>query len=176
MRNADFFKRAELNTLFRYGIALCNNESDAYDLLHYAIEKYLQQPVTPEPGADSRTQAHNQDLAYVRTIMRHRFIDDHRKSTRFPEQPYDDNSLVSINESPLDDIVIAQLDLEIIWKKLSVTERELLFYWAVEGRTAQEIAQQTDTPRGTILSRLHRIREKFAANTETEEISQGHTS
>ena len=164
MSSGKFFKRVEMNNLYRYGYVLCGNQDDAYDLLQYALEKYLHKP-----------DRHNDIscLAYVRTAMRNRFIDEYRKSTRFPEEEYDDGLLVAIDESALEDVVVAQLDLEIIWKKLNTVEREVLYYWAIEGMTAQEIAEQVDVPRGTVLSRLYRIRKKFDTKAEINELSGG---
>jgi len=164
MNNSDFFNRFELNKLYRYGYALCTNQDDAYDLLQYALEKYL---------LKSSGFGHANALAYVRTTMRNRFIDEYRKSTRFPEDEYDDGSLVAIDESSLEDVVIAQLDFEIIWKELNTVEREVLYYWAIEGMSAQEIANQIDTPRGTVLSRLYRIRKRFDSRAENNALSGG---
>lgn len=166
MSKGDFFSRIELNNLYRYGYALCANQDDAYDLLQYALEKYLLKPV-------GRNRAN--DMAYVRTTMRNHFIDMYRKSARFPEEEYDD-SLVAIDETTLEDIVIAQLDLDIAWKQLNTLEREILYYWAIEGMTAQEIAEQIDAPRGTVLSRLYRIRKKFNSQAENNELSGGRTT
>ena len=42
--------------------------------------------------------------------------------------------------------------------------------------TAQEIAEQIDAPRGTVLSRLYRIRKKFDAEVENNELSGGRTT
>ena len=163
MNSGNFFNRAELNNLYRYGYALCMNQDDAYDLLQYALEKYLHKPARYNDASD---------LAYVRTIMRNRFIDERRKSTRFPEEEYDD-LLVVIDETALEDVIVAQLDLEIIWKELNTVEREVLYYWAIEGMTAQEIAKQLEVSRGTVLSRLYRIRKKFDTKAEFNELSGG---
>lgn len=163
MSKGDFFNRDELNKLYRYGYVLCANQDDAYDLLQYSLEKYLHKPAR-----------HNDvsDLAYVRTIMRNRFIDEFRKSTRYPEKEYDD-SLIVIDETALEDVVAAKIDLEIIWKELNTMEREVLYYWAIEGMTAQEIAEQIEVPRSTVLSRLYRIRKKFDTKTEIKALSGG---
>ena len=160
MKNARFFDRSELQKLHRYGCALCVNSGDAYDLLQYAIEKYLQKPEINKFAKNPRSN----DLAYVRTIMRNRFIDEYRKTARFPEESYDDNSLMAIDETSLEDIVIAEIELESIWEKLETIEREILYYWAIEGMTAQEISKHIDVPRGTVLSRLYRLRKKFEAD------------
>ena len=70
--------------------------------------------------------------------------------------------------------MVAQLDLEIIWKELNTVEREVLYYWAIEGMTAQEIADQIDVPRGTVLSRIYRIRKRFDTKERNNEISESH--
>ena len=167
MKKGDFFDRSALQKLHRYGCALCNNPDNAYDLLQYAIEKYLQKP---------KQKKHSNDIAYVQTIMRNRFIDEYRKSTRFPEQSYDDHCPITMDETSLEDIIIAQLDLEIIWEKLETFEREILYYWAIEGKTAQEISKQIDTPRGTVLSRLYRIRKKFETEKDSAKLTGGYTA
>ncbi|MBE9559428.1 MAG: sigma-70 family RNA polymerase sigma factor [Proteobacteria bacterium] len=164
MSSGNFFSRVEMNNLYRYGYALCSNQDDAYDLLQYALEKYLHK-------SDRYNDAC--DLAYVRTTMRNRFIDEYRKSARFPEEEYDDGLLVVIDETALEDVVVAQIDLEIMWKELNTMEREVLYYWAIEGMTAQEIAEQIDVARGTVLSRLYRIRKKFDTKAEINELSGG---
>ena len=155
MTDAGIFDRDVLQRLYRYGCSLCTNPDDAYDLLQYALEKYLQ---------NRNNSKHGSEIAYVRTIMRNRFIDDYRKSNRFPQESYDDSSPVSIDNTSLEDVVIAQSDLERVWNKLDPFEREIMYYWAIEEMTAQEISQQIDAPRGTVLSRIYRIRKK----TETE--------
>jgi RNA polymerase sigma-70 factor (ECF subfamily) len=66
----------------------------------------------------------------------------------------------------LEDIVIAEYEVEAIMAILEPLERELLYFWAVEGYTAQEIADWTDSPRGTVLSRIHRLRQKILRRRE----------
>ena len=166
MADAGIFERAALQKLYRYACALCQDGDDAYDLLQYALEKLLQQAAAE----------HANDLAYVRTIMRNRFIDDYRRANRFPQQSYDDTATMALNESSLEDMVIAQADLEIVWQKLDPFERELLYYWAVEEMTAQEISRQIDVPRGTVLSRIHRVRKKIEAETGAGKLSGGYVT
>ena len=161
MGNVNIFDPPVLQRLYRYGCTLCTNQDDAYDLLQYALEKYLQ---------NRTNRKHGNDMAYVRSIMRNRFIDDYRKSNRFPEESYDDMSPVAIDESSLEDMVIAQADLEIVWKKLDPFEREIMYYWAIEEMTALEISRQIDAPRGTVLSRIYRIRKKFATGTSVDQL------
>ena len=164
MTDAGIFDRDVLQRLYRYGCSLCIDTDDAYDLLQYALEKYLQKRNNRKPG---------NDVAYVRTIMRNRFIDDYRKSNRFPQESYDDSSPVAIDSTSLEDIVIAQGDLERVWQKLDPFEREIMYYWAIEEMTAQEISQQIDVPRGTVLSRIYRIRKKIETQFGNTQLTAG---
>ena len=47
-------------------------------------------------------------------------------------------------------------------------EREVLFLAAVEGYTAQEIGEMTERPRGTVLSLLHRARQRVRNTLELD--------
>lgn len=74
--------RKNLQKLHRYAYSLTANEADAYDLLQNAIETSLKRP------ADSNTKA----TAYIRVIMRNRFIDEYRHKQKFPLENIDDHS------------------------------------------------------------------------------------
>ena len=165
MSDVNIFDRPVLQRLYRYGSTLCKDQDDACDLVQYALEKYLQNPAGHK---------NTNDLAYVRTIMRNRFIDEYRRSSRFPQESYDDDSTVALDESSLEDIVIAQADLEIIWGALDPFEREILYYWAVEEMTAREISIQISVPRGTVLSRIYRVRKKIESETGDGSLTEGH--
>jgi RNA polymerase sigma-70 factor (ECF subfamily) len=151
--------RPTLQRLFRYGFSLTRNEDAAYDLLQDALEISLRNA----PANDNAT------ISYVQRIMRNRFIDQYRREHRHPTVSYEDNNNqpVSIDPQVLEDIVIAEYEVESIMALLEPLERELLFFWAVEGYTAQEIADRTDSPRGTVLSRIHRLRQKILRHMES---------
>ncbi len=84
--------RENLQKLHRYAYSLTANEADAYDLLQSAIETSLNRP------ADSV----NKTIAYIRMIMKNRFIDDYRHKQSFPLEDIDDHSPVSMDESSLE--------------------------------------------------------------------------
>ncbi len=151
-------ERPALQSLFRYGFSLTHDEDAACDLLQDALEISLRK-VPDRAGAA---------MAYVRSIMRHRFIDQYRRENRHPTVSLDDdeNQPVDIDPRVLEDVVIAEHEIESIMAMLAPLERELLFFWAVEGCTAQEIAERTDSPRGTVLSRIHRLRQKILRQHE----------
>ena len=145
--------RPVLQGLFRYGFSLTHDEDAACDLLQDALEISLRK--IPD-NADAA-------MRYVKSIMRNRFIDQYRRDQRHPTVSFDDNDKqpVVIDPRVLEDMVIAEHEVESIMAVLEPLERELLFLWAVEGCTAQEIAERTDSPRGTVLSRIHRLRQKI---------------
>ena len=142
---------AQLQRLFRYGYALTRDRDAAYDLVQDAIETSLRK------APDNTTAA----MRYLQRIMRNRFIDQYRHDHRYPTVNLDEDMPVSIDQRVLEDIVIAEQEIEIIMSILEPLERELLYFWAAEGCTAQEIADRTDSPRGTVLSRIHRLRLKI---------------
>ena len=151
--------QSALQRLFRYGFSLTHDEDAAYDLLQDALETSLRK-------APDNTDA---VMSYVQSIMRNRFIDQYRRDHRHPTVSFDanDNQPVNIDPRVLEDTVIAEHEVETIMALLEPLERELLFFWAVEGYTAQEIARRTDCPRGTILSRIHRLRQKILRHHES---------
>ncbi|UCH46516.1 MAG: sigma-70 family RNA polymerase sigma factor [Betaproteobacteria bacterium] len=144
--------RDMLQRLYRYGYSLTRDEHRAYDLLQDGIEVALRKsPQNPQAM-----------LRYVRTIMRNRFIDEYRREQRHPTLSLEEHDCpVDIDPRVLEEVVIAQQDLDVVIAVLEPMERELLFLWAVEGYTAQELADQTGAPRGTVLARLHRLRSKI---------------
>jgi len=148
------FDKALLNDLYRYALSLAHDEQQAYDLLQSCCEKVLQ-----KPGAMKQLKP------YMLRMIRNQFIDQYRRTklelvvdselaqhTETEEQ----NSLLELEK-----IMIDKQHVALILQELSHQDRELLYLWAVEGRTVQELAQQTDTPRGTLLSRLHRLKNRL---------------
>ncbi|TQV87317.1 sigma-70 family RNA polymerase sigma factor [Aliikangiella coralliicola] len=138
-----------LNQLYRYGISLTNNEANAFDLVQSAIEKYL----IKKPGEPV-------SLKYIRKIMRNQFIDQCRRNNIIPFEPLDDHAPLLSTTHELESMVIDHVYIHQVMDELTTLEREVLFLWAVEEHTAQEIADELQAPRNTILSRLFRVKRK----------------
>ena len=152
------FDNEQLQKLYRYACVLTVDEQLAYDLLQDAVEKCLRQP-------PDRVE---QLLSYTRTIIRNRFIDNIRKQQRFPHDSYEENdNAIDMDMQSLEDMVINTNELETIWPVLQPLEREILFLWAVEEYSTSEIAEQLAMPRGSILSRIHRMRKRIQENITT---------
>lgn len=156
------FSNEQLQQLFRYGCALTTDAQQAHDLLQDAIESCLRQPPHKQAAI----------MSYVRTIMRNRFIDNARHQQRFPQDTLEEEQIaIDMDVRMLEDIVIDEAELDNLWGLLDPLEREILFLWAVEEYSTTEIASQMDIPRGTILSRIHRLRKRL--QDQRNDISTG---
>jgi len=146
------FDKQQLDQLYRYCYALTTHRDNAYDLLQTSLEKYLKQP-------SSNRQS---ELPYLRRIIRNQFIDNIRREKCVEFESLSESAeVIAIDSQPLDDMIIHEELVEIMWSFLDVSEREIIFLWAIEGYTAEEIASEIESPRGTVLSKLHRLRKKI---------------
>ena len=153
------FSRHDLNQLYRYSLSLIGNEQDAYDLLHASIEKYLKYN-----NAEIRNP-----IAYMKRIIRNQFIDTCRRRERVDEEVYDETVLyMNMDIESLDITVGNKLQMSEIWKSLNSSEREIMYLWAVEGYTTSELAEYLEVSRGTLLSKIHRLRKRITANYHDE--------
>lgn len=91
-------------------------------------------------------------------FMRRHSIGQSRHQQRFPHDS-------------LEDMVIDEAELDQLWAQLEPLEREILLLWAVEEYTPSEIALQLAMPRGTILSRIHCLRQRL--REQNHDISTG---
>jgi len=151
-------KKELLNELYRYALALTYNEHNAYDLLQNSCEKVL------SLKDKDILQCEKKLKSYMFRMIKNDFIDHYRKHKL---ELVVNTSLFAheITESEttqaLESLMIDQQHVDIILKELTPNERELLFLWAVEGNTVQELADKTNTSRNTLLSRLSRLKKRL---------------
>ena len=147
----------QIQGLYRYCFSLTSNPEDAEDLLQTAIEKWI-------------LSRHDGDApgAYVRKIIRNTFIDQCRRKQIVSFEPLEDDSPVLVDEANLEQLQIQRNLIGYIFKQLNNAEREVLYLWSMEGYSATDIAEETHQPRGTVLSRLYRIRKKVDALEEIQ--------
>ncbi|MEM8844423.1 MAG: sigma-70 family RNA polymerase sigma factor [Pseudomonadota bacterium] len=156
------FSRQELNQLYRYSFTLIGNENDAYDLLHTCVEKYLN---------SQRTNIEN-PISYMKTIIRNQYIDIRRKESKFKEEQYEETVLyLDMDIESLDMTLDNKIQISEIWQLLTSTEREIMYLWAVEGYTTSELSKYLKISRGTLLSKIHRLRKRIldSLNIENKE-------
>ncbi|MFT7559968.1 MAG: RNA polymerase sigma factor (sigma-70 family) [Flavobacteriales bacterium] len=179
---------AGLQSLYQYAMSLCQSRDDAYDLSQHAVEKYLsrsrtndltdhdpaRQDLAPQDRAPQNLAA--QDLnpqekgAYLRRAVRNKFIDNYRSDQRWDSESYEENSAYDISLQPLEQNIIAMDELDKIWRLLEPVDRDILYHWAILGMSASEAATELGLARGTILSRIHRLRKTLEKNLTDDNI------
>lgn len=146
----------QLNTLFRYASALCDQRDDALDIFQSSIEKYLLQ-------IKKHSVPINSPEAYVRTLIRNNFYDAKRIQQRWQFEDYADHEAIDISPQTLDQVQINQQELKNVWSKLQAQDRDILYHLVILGFSTDETCAQLDIPRGTLLSRVHRLRKKLSS-------------
>jgi len=147
------FDEASLQQFYQYSYALTGEAQNAYDLLQGALEKYLRLKVTPDCPA-----------AYMKRIIHNHFVDGYRRLQAVPMESFDEGNIpADFDERTLERVAIASDLVEQMFRFLHPAEREILYLWAIEGMTTAQIAEQLDVPRGTILSRVYRMRQRLIA-------------
>lgn len=139
--------RELLDTGYRYALSLTGNRADAEDLVQDAwIRLY-------RAGGDKSRR-------YLFVTIRRLYIDEYRHRACLTLVPLDAAPEIRSESRELHGAEIAH-DLEEPLRGLRTEEREALFLNVVEGYTAREIAEMSQRPRGTVLSLIHRAREKL---------------
>jgi RNA polymerase sigma-70 factor (ECF subfamily) len=156
----------QLQQLYQYSFSLTANADNAQDLLQTSLEKWLR--------SNSASKQHVQSpAAYVRKIIRNQYIDDCRRQQRIAFETLEESAPSLADERNLDDLIISKSLLEHLWQLLNTAEREVLYLWAVLEYSAQEISIELDQPRGTVLSRLYRLREKVKRLNPSDDTTPG---
>lgn len=145
------FNPDDLDRHYRYCWSLTGSEAEAFDLLQSGLEKVLRNP----------PHEHGARHAYLRRTLHNLFVDQARHRKLLETESLEEACVADVSTGTLEEIAIAQLDFVRIWRELSAMEREVLHYWAIEGYTAREIAEELEIPRGTVLSRVHRVRRRL---------------
>lgn len=135
---------------YRYAFSLTHDQTMAEDILQDACVRLVKSDGPWHSG-------------YLFATIRNRFIDLFRR-----ENLVEMRSVEEITERGEDGILghedIAVADsgiLERALDRLRPEEREAIYLAAVEGYTAKEIGELTGKPRGSVLSLIHRGKEKL---------------
>lgn len=145
------FDKEVLQQLYRYAYSLTCDEHDAYDLLQGAIEKFIK----------SNTVA-KQATAYIKKIIYNRFIDDCRRQKIVQFENLEEAALpADFDVQTLEELLVNEDMAEQILQSLEPEEREIMYCWAIEGFSTSEIAKKLEKPKGTILSKIYRMRKKL---------------
>ena len=144
--------RRLLNGGYRYAFALTRHQASAEDLLQDAWVSVLQ-----ARGPRNR--------GYLFTAIRSKFLNRHRRERLVSLVSVDDveAELAQPTTATEDEWAegVSPMALEQALAQLRPIEREAMYLAAVEDYTAQEIADLTSQPRGTVLSLIFRARQKL---------------
>jgi len=142
--------RELLSAGYRYACALRIDPAEAEDLVHDAWLKVVR-------AYGSRPSK----AVFIRSI-RNLYIDRYRHAQKFQHVSFDESALGLIDQRSSRAVLdVGDPQLNRCLSRLRVTEREALFLTVVEGYTAEEVSKLTQTPRGTVLSLVHRARMKL---------------
>ncbi len=133
-----------LQSGFRYAYSLCHDYHDAEDYVQQAWFKLHRK----YGGVETKALL----FKTIRNLRMDRLRRD--KIVAFEpmeEREFDSNSKVRVSSD----------DVKALLGQLRKEEREALYLNVVEGYTAQEISDMTKTPRGSVLSLIHRAKKKL---------------
>lgn len=148
------FKEESLQQLYRYSYSLTMNENDAYDLLQNALEKFIRLEV------DARNP-----VAYMKSMIHNGFIDECRRQKVVQFESIEETNLpTDFDVQTLEDMSVNEDMAKKIMQSLEPDEREIMYFWAIEGFSTSEIASKLEKPKGTILSKIYRMRKKIIEN------------
>ena len=137
--------------LRRYARALTRNEDAADDLVQDSLERAWRKAHHWEPGSDLR--------AWVFTLMHNLFVNNLRRQK--PEVELIEHHEVPDLQARGPEGVLDLRDLESGLAQLPSEQREVLLLVCLEDMTYEQVAEILGIPIGTVMSRLHRARERL---------------
>jgi RNA polymerase sigma-70 factor (ECF subfamily) len=152
---------AQIPRLRRYARALTGDAGRADDLVQDCLERALSRLGQWRPGSDLR--------AWLFTIMHNLHVNALRRHFNGPTFTalHDDDAHVApfAADGPL------QLrDLEAALRALPEEQRAVLLLVAVEDVSYEQVGVILDIPIGTVMSRLHRARERLRAHMTGQQV------
>lgn len=139
--------------LRRYARALTSDVNRADDLVQDSLERALQRFHLYQDGTNLK--------AWLFTIMHNVYVNKVRKSCSEPNfVPYDSLNTSHLSSSDIENDVNLR-DLKCALTKLPSEQQNILLLVGLEGFGYKEVSSMLDIPLGTVMSRLHRAREKL---------------
>ena len=154
--------RELLNQGYRYALSLCHDANRAEDLLQ---EGWLALLKAKGPH----------EKPYLFRAIRTRFLNQVKREQLVLMVPLDKAAQEQIPAQQDEWRVVADAqEVGMALQKLRPIEREALYLHAAQGYTAEEISQHTGQARGTVLSMIHRAKQKLKGwITRQREVNHG---
>ncbi len=143
---------------YRYAFSLTHHKENAEDLLQEAWMSVHQ-----AKGPQNR--------AYLFRAIRTRFINRIKRGRLAQMQSLEEGDFSNtehVFQEKANPQWLNQRQVDDLLSQLRVIEREALYLNVVEGYTAKEIAAHTGQSRGTVLSLIHRARNKIRQQAKNE--------
>lgn len=150
---------ALLPDLRRYARSLSTSDADGEDLLQDGVERLLTARASWS-GTNFR--------AWAMTILTNLYRNGTRRERRFPSVELDEATNVPAVSTAGDPLERARLQRAL--DRLSADFRATLMLVVVEGYSYAEVAEITQVPTGTVMSRLSRARAEIARYLEEDNI------
>jgi RNA polymerase sigma-70 factor (ECF subfamily) len=142
---------AQIPKLRRYARALTKNTQTADDLVQDCLERAWRKAQRWEAGTDLR--------AWLFTVMHNVYINGLRRKRPETEPMAHEDYEDPRPQAP--DAGLQLRDLEQGLARLSPDQREVLLLVCLEEMSYEQVAAVTGVPVGTVMSRLHRARERM---------------
>ena len=153
MNNNKSLVEKHIPALRRYAVALTYDTSKADDLVQDCLERALIKFHLWQAGSNLK--------AWLFTIMHNLFINTQIRLSRLPKMV----SLDAVSETLKFNVSAEQgteiYDLAVAVSKLPIDQKNVILLVGLEGFGYKEVSKILGIPLGTVMSRLHRAREKL---------------
>jgi RNA polymerase sigma-70 factor (ECF subfamily) len=139
--------------LRRYARALTSDANRADDLVQDCLERALERFHLFKTGTNLK--------AWLFTIMHNVYVNSVRKHCSEPNFVSFEAITVGLSDSESIDEDVTMRDLKCALTKLPDDQKNVLLLVGLEGFGYKEVSSMLDIPLGTVMSRLHRAREKL---------------
>ena len=150
-----------MDALYNFAVSLTTDRDDAYDLVQETYIKAFRFFDKFETGTNCK--------AWLFRIMKNTYINDYRKRSKQPEKVdyndvenfYEEIKASFVNNNHLEEEIFRNLlgdEITGAIESLSDDFKTVIVLCDLEGFSYEEIAEITESPIGTVRSRLHRAR------------------
>jgi RNA polymerase sigma-70 factor (ECF subfamily) len=153
---------AEMPRLRRHAVSLLYNTADAEDLIQDCLETALAKQATLKDPTRLRPWM----LAILNNLFLMRLRSGSRRGAIGSTEDFADSLAAA---APAEDRA-ATLDLARAMGRLSMEHRQILLLINLEGHSYDDVAEILAIPRGTVMSRLARARERLRALLEGRDL------
>jgi len=155
-----------IDRLYRAAWGLCGSREEAEDLVQETFERVLRRP---------RFLRSEDDLGYLLRVLRNTFFSQRRAAGRRPQTTPlpDDLDLIEDPGAPAAESRVQSAELYAAISRLPDDFRDALVAIDVVGLSYREAAKALHVREATITTRLHRARQRVAADLVSDEPPSG---